>query len=73
MGITSSTYTQDAHQQPDGSVYVYESHTATGGEVFPITYLAAPGADKAALLASHAAALADMLAEREFSEALNNG
>lgn len=71
MGIVSSTYTTDAHTQPDGSRYVYESHVDSAGVTHSLTWLASSGEDISAVLAGHASALSDMLAEREFQELMN--
>lgn len=71
MGIVSSTYTTDAHTQPDGSRYVYESHVDSAGVTHSLAWLAHAGEDIAAIMAGHADALTTMLAEREFQELLN--
>ena len=66
MPIVSSTHTQDAHTQRDGSRYTIERHTDDAGRVYQVgPYLAPVGFDVAARLASRAAQISDQLAEAE--------
>lgn len=71
MAIVSSTYVADAHTQVDGRRYVNETHTDAQGQTYTFSYLADPGANYSAILATHASQLADQLAEQEFNEVLS--
>jgi hypothetical protein len=64
--IVSSIFVDDLHTQADGRNYVTEAHIDSAGGVHHIAYLAEAGADRAALLAVHAARLAESLAAAEF-------
>lgn len=63
--MQSSTYLADDFTQTDGRRYVHELHTDVAGLVWPNDYLAEAGANYAALLAQHAAALDLQLAQDE--------
>ena len=71
MSIVSSTYTVDAHQQPDGRRYVVEQHTGSDGVVYQQVYLADVAADHDAILAAHAATLVERLADAEADRELS--
>ena len=64
MSIVSSTYAVGV-AQIDGRKYVTETHTANTGEVQKISYLAAVGADYAAIMASRVPSIDAQLAEAE--------
>lgn len=70
MAIVSSTKTV-GHAQIDGRRYVQEVHTDGEGGQYVREYLAAADADHDAILASHAAQLAVVLAEQEIEQILN--
>ena len=53
--------------QSDGRAWVTEQHTDVAGIAYPVTYLAAQGADLQTALASHASALSDQLTQTEIS------
>jgi hypothetical protein len=72
--IVSSTYTQDAHVQRDGSRYTIERHTDDSGKVYQVgPYLAPEGFDVAARMASRAVQINEQLAEAEAQALLNDG
>lgn len=64
MAIVSSTHTV-GHEQVDGRRYVVELHTDSTGAVHMREYLAAAGADHAAIRDARAALLSVELAEAE--------
>lgn len=70
MAILSSTFAV-GHAQADGRRYVTERHTDDAGGVHEREYLAALGADHAAIAAAYAVELADELAAGEFEAILN--
>lgn len=64
--IVSSTARIDAHAQPNGSRYVVEMHTDDVRGVLSVgPYLAAPGFDVDARMASRAQEIAQSLADAE--------
>ena len=74
MPIVSSTFTQDAHVQRDGSRYTIERHTDDAGRVYQVgPYLAPVGFDVAARMASRAVQIGEQLAEAEAQALLNDG
>ena len=74
MPIVSSTHTQDAHTQRDGSRYTIERHTDDAGRVYQVgPYLAPVGFDVAARMASRAVQIGEQLAEAEAQALLNDG
>ena len=64
----TSTYTLDAHEQIDGRRYVRERHVEADGTEHVFDYLAAVGTDYDAVLAEHAAQLAQSLADAEYAQ-----
>ena len=74
MPIVSSTFTQDAHVQRDGSRYTIERHTDDAGKVYQVgPYLAPEGFDVAGRMASRAVQINEQLAEAEAQALLNDG
>ena len=67
--MQSSTFTTDAHTQPDGSRYVYERHTDVTGRVWqPHPWRAPAGwgdAEITAVITARAAQIDAQLAEAE--------
>ena len=66
--MQSSTYTTDAHTQPDGSRYVYERHTDVTGRVHTVLYRAPAAwgdAEINAILSRRAGEIDAQLAEAE--------
>ena len=64
--IVESTYTQDAHEQQDGSVYTTERHLDDLGRVMTFgPYLCAPGMDPATVMALRATRINAEFALRE--------
>ena len=74
MPIVSSTFTQDAHTQRDGSRYTIERHTDDAGRVYQVgPYLAPEGFDVAARMASRAVQINEQLAEAEAQALMHDG
>ncbi len=71
MPVASSSYVIDAHTQVDGRQYVRETHTLTAGDPFVANYLAAVGADYAAIMAARVAKINESLAETEANEVID--
>lgn len=66
MPIVSSTFTQDAHVQRDGSRYTIERHADDAGQVYQIgPYLVPDRTDVAAMVTARAAQINEQLAEAE--------
>lgn len=67
--IVSSTY-KIGHNQIDGRHYVSEVHIDQDGVEYPLEYLAEDNADFEAILAAHAASIAQSLADEEFNQTI---
>ena len=65
MPIVSSEYVLEGHTQADGRRYVNETHTDHLGGLHLVSYLAAVGADYAAIMASRVPGIEERLAEEE--------
>lgn len=73
MAITASTYVTDTHAQPGGGRWTVETHTDSDGQKYTIgPYLWDGVADRDALLASRAAALAETMAAAELESLLES-
>ena len=71
MPVASSSYVLDGHTQADGRRYVRETHTLTVGDPVIVDYLAAVGADYAAIMAARVAQINESLAEAEANEVID--
>ena len=74
MSIVSSIYILDDHVQTDGTIWVTEHHTDSGGGVHQHSYQAPPGSVAAffeARLSASAAWIEGRLAELEAERLLN--
>jgi hypothetical protein len=72
--IVTSTYTQDAHAQADGSRYTTERHTAQDGAAYTFgPYLLPAGVSPEAMMQARAERLNAQIAERDAALALTSG
>ena len=73
MSIVSSSYVTDQHAQPGGGRWTVETHTDSDGNAYTVgPYLWDGVADRDALMASRAVALAETLAAAEFERLLDD-
>lgn len=73
MPIITSTYTQDAHAQQDGSVYTTERHIDSEGQDYQYLYACPVGMNPDTVMAARRAQLDAKLAERDEALALVQG
>lgn len=71
MPIVSSTYSLGPAAQVDGRQYVVETHTDQYGTTYAAEYLAAVGADFAAIMAARADVISQQLIDAEIAAQLN--
>ena len=65
MPVVSSSYALDGHAQSDGRRYVRETHVLNAGDPVIVDYLAAVGADYAAIMAARVTQINESLADAE--------
>jgi hypothetical protein len=73
MPVASNSYVADAHTQADGRRYVTETHVLTAGAPVVVSYLAAVGADYAAIMAARVDQINESLAEQEAQQIIEAG
>jgi hypothetical protein len=68
MSVASSSFVVDAVVQTDGRRFVRETHVLTVGAPYLVEYLAAVGADHAAIMAARVARINERLASAEYAD-----